>query len=225
LSVPSGRVAINWETTQKNLTVNWVESGGPPSKAPERQGFGSQIMKATIERQLRGKLRQEWRAQGLRCTFSFAAENGQASEGKPQSPAADQQSKSPSGHDVLLVEDEALVGLMIADFLREIGYRVLGPFTKIQDGLQVANTARLAAAVLDVNIGGEEIYPVAESLMRRNIPFIFVTGYGADGIDERFSGVPVLQKPVDREQLLRVLATRTQGPAGNSVSMPRAAAG
>jgi PAS domain S-box-containing protein len=224
LSVPSGRVAINWETTQKNLTVNWVESGGPPSKAPERQGFGSQIMKATIERQLRGKLRQEWRPQGLRCTFSFAAENGQASEGKPQTPA-DQQSKSPSGHDVLLVEDEALVGLMIADFLREIGYSVIGPFTKIQDGLQVANTARLAAAVLDVNIGGEEIYPVAESLMRRNIPFVFVTGYGADGIDERFSGVPVLQKPVDREQLLRVLATRTQGTAGNSVSMPRAVAG
>jgi len=224
LSVPSGRVAINWETTQKNLTVNWVESGGPPSKAPERQGFGSQIMKATIERQLRGKLRQEWRPQGLRCTFSFAAENGQASEGKPQTPA-DQPSKSPSGHDVLLVEDEALVGLMIADFLREIGYSVIGPFTKIQDGLQVANTARLAAAVLDVNIGGEEIYPVAESLMRRNIPFVFVTGYGADGIDERFSGVPVLQKPVDREQLLRVLATRTQGTAGNSVSMPRAVAG
>ena len=48
---------------------------------------------------------------------------------------------------------------------------------------------------------------------------------GADGIDERFSGVPVLQKPVDREQLLRVLATRTQGTAGNSVSMPRAVAG
>ena len=224
LSAPAGRVSITWEIARKTLTVNWVENDGPPGKAPERQGFGSQIMKATIERQLRGKLRQEWRPQGLRCTFSFAAENGSASEGKPEN-NADQENKSGSGADILLVEDEALVGLMIADFLKEIGYRVLGPFTKIQDGLQAAKTAGLAAAVLDVNIGGEEIYPLAECLVRRNIPFVFVTGYGADGIDGRFSSVPVLQKPVDREVLRRVLAARTQGAAGNPVSMSRAAAG
>ncbi len=78
LSVPSGRVAISWKIDEKNLTVSWTETGGPPGKPPERQGFGSQIMKATIERQLRGTLRQEWRAEGLRCAFAFAAGNGQA---------------------------------------------------------------------------------------------------------------------------------------------------
>jgi response regulator RpfG family c-di-GMP phosphodiesterase len=113
---------------------------------------------------------------------------------------------------------------MIADFLREIGYRVIGPFTKTEDGIQVAKTARVSAAVLDVNIGGEEIYPLAECLVRRNIPFVFVTGYGADSIDRRFSDVAVLQKPVDRELLRRVLATRL-GPADNPVVLPRAAAG
>jgi DNA-binding response OmpR family regulator len=137
---------------------------------------------------------------------------------------SNQEIRSASGIDVLLVEDEALVGLMIADFLREIGYRVIGPFTKTEDGIQVAKTARLAAAVLDVNIGGEEIYPLAECLVRRNIPFIFVTGYGADSIDRRFSDVPVLQKPVDRELLRRVLATR-MAPADKPVALPRAAAG
>jgi PAS domain S-box-containing protein len=224
LSVPSGRVAITWEVEQKNLTVNWVESGGPPSKAPDRQGFGSQIMKATIERQLRGKLRQEWRPQGLRCSFSFASESGNAGDGKPQNESNQEIRSASSTVDVLLVEDEALVGLMIADFLREIGYRVIGPFTKTEDGIQVAKTARVSAAVLDVNIGGEEIYPLAECLVRRNIPFVFVTGYGADSIDRRFSDVPVLQKPVDRELLRRVLATRL-GPADNPVVLPRAAAG
>ncbi len=135
-------------------------------------------------------------------------------------------SKSASGADILLVEDEALVGLMIADFLNEIGYRVLGPFTKTEDGLAVARNARLAAAVLDVNIGGEEVYPLADCLARRNVPFVFVTGYGPDSIDARFSGVPVLQKPVDRELLRRVLSARTGASAGSeAVPHSRAIAG
>ena len=126
----------------------------------------------------------------------------------------------------LLVEDEALVGLMIADFLGEIGFKVLGPFTKTHDGLSAARSSKFAAAVLDVNVGGEEIYPLADYLRERGIPFVFVTGYGADSIDGRFAGVPVVQKPVDRDTLKRVLlATPEQIAAGAPVFRSRAAAG
>ncbi|HEX5282097.1 MAG TPA: response regulator [Micropepsaceae bacterium] len=224
LSVPAGRVAISWELDQKMLTVNWSESGGPPVQPPERNGFGSQIMKATIERQLKGTLNHEWRPDGLHCSFSFASENGRATEAKaPQT--VPEQTRPGSGGEVMLVEDEALVGLMIADFLSELGYRVMGPFTKTEDAMETAKTAQLAAAVLDVNIAGEEIYPLAEFLQRRNVPFVFVTGYGADGIDKRFAGVTVLQKPVDREALRYALASRVPNhPANQTVARPRAVA-
>ncbi len=211
LSEPSGCVAVNWEVDQNNLSVIWIETGGPAVNPPERQGFGSQIMKATIERQMRGALHNEWHPEGLRCSFSFASENSRANAQRPA--AIQEQVKSPSAAEVLLVEDEALVGLMIADFLSEIGYRVAGPFTRTGDGIAVAKTVRLTAAVLDVNIGGEEIYPLAECLIRRNVPFVFVTGYGADGIDRRFAGIPVLQKPVDRELLRSALSSTIQAAA------------
>ena len=226
LSVPSGRVAISWESDRKNLTVNWVESGGPAGKPPERQGFGTQIMKATIERQLRGTLHQEWRPSGLRCSFSFASENGRVADQRGREVVPETtNTKAASGEQVLLVEDEALVGLMIADFLGEIGFKVLGPFTKTHDGLSAARSSKIAAAVLDVNVGGEEIYPLADYLRERGIPFVFVTGYGADSIDGRFAGVPVVQKPVDRDTLKRVLlATPEQIAAGAPVFRSRAAA-
>ena len=223
LSSPAGRLNLVWQLDQNNLTVNWTETGGPEVKTPERQGFGSQIMKATIERQLRGSLRQEWLPGGLRCTFSFAAENSRIS---PQRPAAAEPAKAGSGAAILLVEDEALVGLMIADFLNEIGYRVAGPFTRTEDGIAAAKTAALAGAVLDVNIGGEEIYPLADCLIGRNVPFIFVTGYGAEAIDRRYAGVPVLQKPVDREILRNLLSASietTKAPA--AVAQRRIGAG
>jgi two-component sensor histidine kinase/ActR/RegA family two-component response regulator len=223
-SVPGGRVSISWETEQKNLTVNWVETGGPPGKAPDRQGFGTQIMKATIERQLRGTLRQEWRPSGLRCTFSFASEPGRVTEQRPREPVPDT-AKAASGEQVLLVEDEALVGLMIADFLGEFGFKVLGPFTKTHDGLQAAKNGNFAAAVLDVNVGGEEIYPVADYLQESGIPFVFVTGYGADSINARFAGIPVVQKPVDRDSLKRALLGKPEQVAEAPVIRSRAAAG
>lgn len=224
LSVPAGRVAVGWKLDQKMLTVDWAESGGPPVHAPERNGFGSQIMKATIERQLKGNLKHEWRPDGLHCSFSFLSENGRATEVRPPQNRPEP-AKPGSGADVMLVEDEALVGLMIADFLSELGYRVIGPFTKTEDAMETAKTAPLAAAVLDVNIAGVEIYPLAEFLQRRNVPFVFVTGYGADGIDKRFAGVTVLQKPVDREALRYALASRIQNHATNQpVARSRAVA-
>lgn len=219
LSVPSGRVAVSWELDQKSLKVTWTESAGPAIQVPERHGFGSQIMKATIERQLRGTLRQEWRPEGLRCSFSFASENSRLTEPRAAQ-SFPEDVRTPTGAEVLLVEDEALVGLMIADFLGELGYRVVGPFTKTEDGMAAAKAAKLSAAVLDVNIGGEEIYPLAETLRRRDVPFVFVTGYGADSIDRRFADIPVLQKPVDREQLRRILATRATA-AQSSLPVPR----
>jgi two-component SAPR family response regulator len=72
-------------------------------------------------------------------------------------------------------------------------------------------TGEVDAAVLDVNLGGELVYPVAETLARRGVPFIFVTGYGAESIDARFARVPVLQKPIERDMLAQVVSRHHNG--------------
>ena len=89
------------------------------------------------------------------------------------------------------VEDEALVAMMIQDFLTENGHAVIGPISRASEALLAAKEGDFDAAVLDINLGDGMAYPVAEILAERGVPFVFVTGYEADTIDDWFSEVPV----------------------------------
>jgi DNA-binding response OmpR family regulator len=106
---------------------------------------------------------------------------------------------------ILLVEDEALVGMMMTEFLRDIGFHVVGPFGTVSEAIDAIGQEQLQAAVLDINLNGEMIYDLAAELTGRGVPIVFVTGYGADAVDQRFANFPVLQKPVDSAALRRVL--------------------
>ena len=79
---------------------------------------------------------------------------------------------------VLLVEDESMVALLLEDMLTELHHEVVGPVARLDKALEIAQWQALDVALLDVNLNGEEIYPVAEALAVREIPFVFVTGYG-----------------------------------------------
>lgn len=109
---------------------------------------------------------------------------------------------------VLVVEDESMICMMIEQFLGDLGCTVVATAAKLEDGLRMAKTAAIDAAVLDINLGGQLSYPIALTLMDRAIPFLFATGYGK--VPERFKGVPVLAKPfgVDdlQDGLLRAMA-------------------
>ena len=117
-----------------------------------------------------------------------------------------------SGKRVLLVEDETLVAMMMKDMLAELEFEVVGPFGSIRDASAallingIPAFDGIAAAVLDVNVGGEPIYPLAASIAERGVPLVFVTGYTRESIDERFAAVPVLQKPIERDAIRRALA-------------------
>jgi CheY-like chemotaxis protein len=108
------------------------------------------------------------------------------------------------GNRLLLVEDEALTGMMMSDMLTELGFDVIGPFGRVADALAAVRREDFQAAVLDVNLDGEMVYPVADAVLARGVPFVFVTGYSAEGIDRRFAQVPVLQKPIERQMLQSV---------------------
>lgn len=110
-----------------------------------------------------------------------------------------------AGKRILLVEDEFIVAAMAEDMLAELGATVVGPASTIAAGLRLAETDTIDAAVLDVNMDGERIDPVAEVLSARSIPIVFATGYG-NGAPGRAREAPILDKPYTQEQLAQALA-------------------
>lgn len=108
---------------------------------------------------------------------------------------------------MLVVEDESLVLMLAEDVLADAGASVVVAM-QLAQALEMARTAHLDCAILDVNLGeGETSYSVADALQERSIPFIFVTGYGKDGLDGDWSGHRVVQKPYDPVILLSALAS------------------
>jgi PAS domain S-box-containing protein len=207
LSGDGGRVSATWEKTDEELELTWVETGGPPAQTPATAGFGLRLVAASIQHQLGGRSTFDWRPEGLRCVVCvpMAHAAGTGSDGRAIHPPAPSRPLS-KGSRIMLVEDEVIVGMMMRDFLDEIGCVVSGPLHSVSEALPVAERAELDFAILDVNLGRETVYPVAELLSARKIPFLFLTGYGPESIDRRFSGVRILQKPVDRETLRQLVA-------------------
>ena len=108
---------------------------------------------------------------------------------------------------VMLVEDEALIRMMIAGMIEELGHTVVAEAANIGDALKLARTAGFQLAVLDINIAGDRIDPVAEIINQRHLPFVFASGYGAAGMPEKFRDRPILQKPFVIERLQQAMET------------------
>jgi len=211
LSVLSGRVQLTWELKPERLLLRWAESGGPPVVAPVSPGFGIRVIGASVERQLEGEAQFDWNPEGLHCTLSVPstdkigafAHDGQTrrtnGEDKPGLPV-----QLTTGNRVLLVEDEILVAMMMRDILTELGFTVIGPFARVSEAMIAAVHDDIDAGIIDVNLGGEFVYPVADVLVARKIPFVFITGYGVESIDARFGQVPIIKKPVQRQLLQKI---------------------
>jgi CheY-like chemotaxis protein len=107
---------------------------------------------------------------------------------------------------VLVIEDEVIVGMLLEDMLGELGCEVAAVSTHIEEALQLARTLDIDLAILDVNLGGKQSFPVADVLKSRGVPFMFATGYGAQILKPPYSGTPTLQKPFQLDDLQRVLA-------------------
>jgi CheY-like chemotaxis protein len=106
---------------------------------------------------------------------------------------------------IFLVEDETLIRMMIADMIEELGHTVVAEAANIADALRLAETADFGIAILDINIGGDRIEPVAEVIDGRHLPFVFASGYGAAGLPANFRDRPVLQKPFLPDRLERAI--------------------
>ena len=111
-----------------------------------------------------------------------------------------------TGRRVLVVEDETLVAMLVEDTLADAGVVVLGPVATVAEALAMLEQDRPDLAVLDLNLAGETSEPVADALMRLEVPFVVASGYGAAGLPQRLAGIPVLAKPYAPEDLTAALA-------------------
>jgi CheY-like chemotaxis protein len=107
---------------------------------------------------------------------------------------------------VLVVEDEMFSAMLMEDLLADLGCDVVGPVARVADGLKLAGSERLDGAILDINVAGTEVFPVARELAERSIPFIFLSGYASATLPQVWRSRPTLRKPFRPQDLARAMA-------------------
>jgi PAS domain S-box-containing protein len=206
LSAKDGELSVHWTAKDGRLVLDWCEKGGPDVTPPTATGFGMKIINANLGTSGKGEARFDWRPEGLHCRIDIAC--GQVAgptkleSARNTAPAADGR---PFGTKLLLVEDEALIGILLHDMLVDWGFEPSEPYAGLDEAMSAAAQGQFEGAILDMNLNGKSVYPLAELLQARGIPFVFLTGYGQHTIDKRFASCPMLQKPVAPEALKAIL--------------------
>jgi DNA-binding LytR/AlgR family response regulator len=120
---------------------------------------------------------------------------------------ADVVGKGLAGKRLLVVEDEYMIASDLTWTLEDAGAEVVGPAATVADALELVekNGLRLDGAVLDINVGDERVYPVADALARLDVPFVLSTGYDETAIPPAYADIPRCEKPVDKLKLMRLL--------------------
>jgi len=212
LSTDKGRVGVTWllgrdDRGEDLLTLEWHESGGPPVRPAERQGFGSTVIRDMVKMALGADVTLEFAPGGVAWTMTCPTRNAlEPGAGDPEqvteTAAKRTRPGGARGGRVLLVEDEALVALEVAGTLGEAGFEVIGPASTVRQALELLERKGCDAAVLDVNLGSETAEPVAARLGRSRTPFVTVSGYSREQQPAVFHGSPQLAKPLRPELLV-----------------------
>jgi PAS domain S-box-containing protein len=206
LSTKAGELAIRWKTGNGKLALDWSEKGGPVTSRPVNSGFGMKIIHANLSSAEKGEAKFDWRPEGLHCRIVLpCGQVAGAGRLEPDAGARVNGTELVFGKRLLLVEDEALIGILIHDMLTDWGFEPSEPYFKLDDAIAAAERGRFDGAILDMNLGGKPVYPLAELLQSQSVPFVFLTGYGQHTIDKRFAAYPMLQKPVAPEALREIL--------------------
>jgi CheY-like chemotaxis protein len=119
--------------------------------------------------------------------------------------SATQVQSAPQPKRILVVEDELMIRMLLEDMLGELGYTVAAEAARVEEALDAAKNAQFDIAILDVNLNGQPVSPVADVLVARGTPFVFATGYGERGLPEPYRDRPTLKKPFQMEGLKQML--------------------
>ena len=227
LSVPQGRVSIDWEMQTNGgryILLNWTERNGPEVHAPSERGFGTALIEQSLQAD-GGTVSIHYGSEGLTCHVKFPLRDP-----VPSGPVASiearlagaklslvRQDADPStlkGKRILIIEDEPLISMDIEANLTRAGCDIVGPASTLDQAKLLVEKADFDAALVDANLAGRPVDELASVLTRRNIPFAFVTGYGRDALPAAFGEGIVLDKPFTQEQLLTMVGQLFDPGAG-----------
>lgn len=210
LSVSDGRLHVSWaqriRDDRRFLELRWGEQGGPSVSVPTRRGFGSTLIEASVTRQLGGTVAIHWELEGLTCDIVVPTSAVTPVESVSQKVAVLPEAIKIidlQGKRLLIVEDEALIGLQMEEALRVAGCETLGPAATVSQAVDLIVSLKPSAAIVDVNLGSESGFTVADVLLAKGIPFAFCTGRTTTSdLPQQFRNIEVLSKPFTRTQLL-----------------------
>ena len=215
LSTDTGRVQLRWRAlADGGFELTWAESGGPTVIAPSRRGFGSTLIEDVTGRELNGSTRLDYRPAGVVAVLrAGAAAVAPRPETVPEAPqprvvetlVAAAGAAKLNGARVLIVEDAVLLAMELEGGLADAGATVIGPAYELEEAMALLDQP-IDAAVLDANLNGHSVTPVAEALTRRGTPFVFATGYGDAGGAPGGFDAPVIRKPYDVTQVAAAVA-------------------
>jgi DNA-binding response OmpR family regulator len=117
---------------------------------------------------------------------------------------------------VLVVEDEALIAMLVEDMIHDSGGEMVGSASMLTDAVDLARKTQADVALLDLNLKGKLAYPVADVLRERGMPIVFTSGYGSGALIQRFRDCPILDKPFDQHSLEQAIDTALRSNAGSS---------
>lgn len=214
MSVPTGKVVVNWEVGDA-LRLKWTESGGPEVAPSSATGFGTTLITQSARGQ-GGEAVMTARPEGVMWEVILPHAAGTRAQLAPTSsrpPVIErvQASADLSGRRILVVEDEPLIGLDIVSALEDAGAEVEGPAATIEEACHLIARSNFDVALLDANLHGREVGPVASALTEKGIPFAFSTGYDRDGLPEGFRTLPILSKPCGPDQVVATIAGLLSG--------------
>jgi signal transduction histidine kinase/DNA-binding response OmpR family regulator len=220
LSTAKGIVTISWSVADAMLRLRWEERGGPAVHAPAKRGFG----RILIEQSARGEggdALMSIEADGVLWNITLPLGEHKpmkssvaefVSAAAPAVPSSAGKSRL-AGKRVLVVEDEALVALDIVAALEAAGADVAGSAGSAKEALHIIDNTLLDAALLDANLRGHPVDDITAALAARNVPFLFVTGYGRESLPHAFAKTAVLSKPFGLEQLVAAVTLLVEVPA------------
>ncbi|MBB3648143.1 light-regulated signal transduction histidine kinase (bacteriophytochrome)/CheY-like chemotaxis protein [Rhizobium sp. BK619] len=212
----SGTVQLGWHRDDEgNLHIDWREKDGPPVVEPKRHGFGSTIIRRSIPYDLGGKADVRYNRDGVEADFSIPARYVVTATSERSDPAAGGTAdhkpiagdhRPLSGLTVLLVENNLIIAMDGEDILRRLGADV-ATAPSVAEAMEILAGQSFDLALLDVNLGDETSFGIADRLAAEGVPFAFATGYG-EGIAQAnsHSDAPVLQKPYTMDGVTDTLA-------------------
>jgi len=221
LSAESGRVEVVWRTAPDGgFNLEWLETGGPMTAPPEKRGFGATLIEDVVGRELKGRATIEYRRSGVTAMIHAAADAlVDLPEPEPVAPRSERivetvgagadtfKAGDIAGLRVLIVEDSLLLAMELEAGLEDSGVEVVGCAAELSEALQMLELS-FDAAVLDADLNGQSVAPVAEVLRREGRPFVFATGYADKAAPMGFDA-PIVRKPYNVHQIARALASVT----------------